>query len=325
MGLVKMQKILLLCEGTESAADSVVLQKLCGKIVRVVPVGSRFGMKHRIEVLRKVQDFPAYAILDRDFPQKWESQSCLPIPWMTQENSISKCYGWYWERKEIENYLIDPIVVRESLGESVFDWNEYTDALKIARDKISSYQAARLTLSVLGRTGQYYVASSKGVHRGSSDHYRFPEEGQLDEVTCDEWIASTHAEYENRHLSRFNSLDNLYHQYRIECNEGGIRFENYMAAFSGKDIAWCLNGWLRKKGFQGTKHFLNSILEGIAGSKTDITQWLFEWNRFYSVVVQRVSSAALVQPVSSKPKPQVSDAISGENSETDQVDNVIEK
>jgi hypothetical protein len=55
--------------------------------------------------------------------------------------------GWYWERKEIENYLIDPKVVKWALGDKAPPIDKYQTALDKAARKIASYTAAIIALS----------------------------------------------------------------------------------------------------------------------------------------------------------------------------------
>ena len=175
---------IILCEGNENGLDCLLLRKILGGRFRIIPVGSRFGMKHRIDTVRKILNQPVFAILDRDFPQNWESPKNRPIVWLGTENNNETLFGWFWERKEPENYLLDPIVIRSILGNGNFDENGYGTALKAARDAIGFYQAARIALSVLGRSGQYYVPSTFGAERGSDEHYRFPDDGSLKETAC---------------------------------------------------------------------------------------------------------------------------------------------
>lgn len=50
-----------------------------------------------------------FGILDRDFVRQWEEPSDSPIEWTNLDRTIR--FGWRWERKEIENHLVDPVVV----------------------------------------------------------------------------------------------------------------------------------------------------------------------------------------------------------------------
>jgi len=177
------------------------------------------------------------AILDRDFPQNWESSKNNPVVWRGLKNIDETLLGWFWERKELENYLLDPIVIRSILGNSDFDENGYGTALKAAREAIGFHQATRIALSVLGRSGQYYVLSTFGTERGSGEHYRFPDNDSLKESACSEWLQKINAEYQQSHSKRFELLSELFQRYKLECLPGGERHRDFLNAFSGKDTS----------------------------------------------------------------------------------------
>lgn len=282
---------IILCEGTANGYDGGLLEKLFGNIARIVPLGSRFGMKYRIDTLRTVMpETSAFAILDRDFPKSWEPEAELPIPWTVRENVREHHYGWFWERKELENYFIDPIIVRKSLKKERPDWNDseldhdYVKSLEEARNEIHVYQAARLSLSILGRSGQYYVSSSFGTPRGATEGYFFPKKDDLSESASLEWLHRTHEEYIERHTGRLDELCDMFRKFREETSPGGIRYDNYLSAFSGKDLAWAMENKLIEYGFQGTKNFLNLILKGILESEEDVSSWLPEWTQMKEAI-----------------------------------------
>ena len=56
-------------------------------------------------------------ILDGDFIDKWTLPVDRPVDWKSEDDIVF--FGWRWERKEIENYLIDPAVVEFSLGQTL--------------------------------------------------------------------------------------------------------------------------------------------------------------------------------------------------------------
>lgn len=276
--------MIILCEGNEDGIDQILLEKILNDSCRVVAVGSRFGMKHRIEVLRMVCDEPAFAVLDRDFSETWLPCRGESIPWIVNNNSTESVLGWFWERKEIENYLLEPIVIQKTLGMATFDWSEYEAALESARDAVAVYQAARIALSLLGRTGQYYVPSSFGPEHGSGERYRFPLPDELGEEHCRQWLQQVDEEYKNAHLVRFRQLQHLFEQYKTQCSSGGVRYHDYLSAFSGKDLAWRLSSWFKDKGFQGTKHFFTCMQENLRKLSSGSLDWLSEWVKLKDMV-----------------------------------------
>jgi hypothetical protein len=83
-----------------------------------------------------------FGILDGDFVSDWEAPQNQPKIWMS---SGGQQLGWRWERKEIENYLIDPKIVSKALQEQAPP--NYTKMLSKAADLIWRYQAARTALA----------------------------------------------------------------------------------------------------------------------------------------------------------------------------------
>ena len=268
---------IILCEGNENGLDCLLLRKILGDQIRIVPVGSRFGMKHRVDTVRKILHQPVFAILDRDFPQNWESPKNSPVVWRGLENGSETLFGWFWERKELENYLLDPTVIKMILSDSNLGENGYDAALKAAGDAIGGYQAARIALSVLGRSGQYYVPSTFGTKRGSDEHYRFPDGDSLKETACSAWLREINADYRQSHSKRFELLPELFQRYKLECLPGGERYRDFLNAFSGKDIGWYLDAWFQNNGFKGTRHFFACMKRGIENSDIDLATILPEW------------------------------------------------
>jgi len=299
-------KPVIFCEGNNDSCDSLLLTKILGDIASVVSCGSRFGMKHRVEAVRMATFNQCYAILDRDFSKEWQKTKPLLNNWTVMENNQEVLYGWYWQRKEIENYLLDPDVARKALGQARLPWNEYQTELNNVRDKVMVYQAARITLSVLGRTGQYYVKSSFGNERGSDDQYKFPNDVQLTEESCTQWIEDICEEYQQRHAGRLAQAKQLFKRYREECMKDGVRYKEYMSSFSGKDMAWMMDEWYINHGFIGTKSFLFEIIKGILNSTDDVSSWVEEWQELKSAVVCLPNACVPVQTISPDQKPSVS-------------------
>jgi len=133
--------MILLCEGDFKGIDSKLLNKIIPEY-KVYAVGSRFGMRHRIEVLRQILNQPVYSILDRDYVIHWTQPKNHPVAWEVTHNNEQIQLGWFWERKEIENYLVDPDIVGKVFAQHS-EISVYQSALEEARDKIAVYQAAR--------------------------------------------------------------------------------------------------------------------------------------------------------------------------------------
>jgi hypothetical protein len=85
----------------------------------VRPIGSKQGLAQRILGGKDVRAGSAmlqgsrYAIAglrDRDFDDDDSPPTANPRNWYITDARQQISLGWYWERKEIENYLIDPKV-----------------------------------------------------------------------------------------------------------------------------------------------------------------------------------------------------------------------
>lgn len=136
---------LLLCEGIASSPDMRVLGKLLAGRCEVRPFGGKYGMGEAIKGGREgIGRQTVFGVLDGDFPKDWSLPTGKPRPWRASDNVV---LGWRWERKEIENYLIDPVVVAKALGIAAPQLVNYKSALEAARDRLMYYQAARAALS----------------------------------------------------------------------------------------------------------------------------------------------------------------------------------
>jgi hypothetical protein len=166
-----MPVMLLLCEGVRDSPDVRVLNRLLGGYCAVEPVGSKYGMDTQVLVRRDVN--PATTVMglkDADFFRDWMTPGDSPDPWSKRVGGGSAVrLGWSWARKEIENYLIDPIVVARALGPKAPPSDVYREALDRAAGEISDYTAARTTLS-LCRLKVKQLPNKWGTARGRDRH-----------------------------------------------------------------------------------------------------------------------------------------------------------
>lgn len=138
---------LLYCEGKSKSLDLEILSALLSGItIDIQPVGSQHILKDRIIGARDAQpNWSIAGIKDRDFDDDNSPPTNNPRNW--KDKNTGKNLGWTWERKEIENYLIDPKVVKPALGSKAPPPDEYEQGLKASAEKMSYYTAARITLS----------------------------------------------------------------------------------------------------------------------------------------------------------------------------------
>jgi hypothetical protein len=274
---------LLFCEGGVQSCDFRILKKLLKLTCHVVASGSTRGLRKRIDLARRIYNTESvYAIRDRDFPEKWTGVSQEVLDWITPDHlGVLKQWGWIWARREIENYLIDPIIVQKSLEVHVcqknfdigfFNLDDYMFAVNSARDSIMIYQAARIALTQAGKP--YYLHTNWGKTRGKYN-YRFPQ--KRDMLSCEQEIKKL---FQNRdqQIITINEILEKFHQiFEEECSLGKPRYNDYLYAFSGKDILWAMEEWFSKTKFQNNTTFQKIILTGIENSREDITAWCNEW------------------------------------------------
>ncbi|MBF0460171.1 MAG: hypothetical protein HQL87_02130 [Magnetococcales bacterium] len=272
---------LLLCEGGSGSPDVRLLGKLLGGVCMVKPMGGKYGMGNRVKAHRDVLGSNAVSgLLDGDFLPDWQEPQGISPVWTADGGKTS--LGWRWERKEIENYLLDPIVVARALGEQSPDPVCYRRALESARDTIAVYQAARIALSA-SRLRFEELPSSFGPARGKDAHC-FPE--QLDEVSCRCGIAEIVANHHQMASIPEEDVLNAFQIHLLECRPGGNRYKNYLFGFSGKDLFFALEGWFKESGFAHPNFFREKVLKGIENTTDDIADWLPEWKALQQLVSQ---------------------------------------
>ncbi len=259
---------LLLCEGTP---DARVLNRILNGLGAIQPLGGKYGMGERIKARRDVLgQNKVFGLLDGDFRAEWETPTRRPRSWDGSDQTV---FGWRWERKEIENYLIDPEVVRRSLGRAAPNISDYQTALERARDRVSTYQAARLALAV-HRPRFKLMANAFGRERGALGHMMPDDFG---ENTCLEGIGQTVNEHNDRLTVVLHVVHSEFQTRRPECETGGARFLHFLTSFAGKDLLYAVSPDLQAFGFASPAVFLEKVLRGIDNTTDDVALWLEEW------------------------------------------------
>ncbi len=278
---------ILYCEGISKSPDVQVLGAILPSGCVVRPAGSKQGLAQRILGAKDVISGSVIAGLrDRDFDHDDSPPSGTPRDWYITENNRQIPLGWYWERKEIENYLIDPKVVKRALGEDAPPAEEYRAALKNSASKIAAYTAARIALSLYLRNRPSLPNNSWGEERDKKESYRFPKDRGLTEANCKSELNNIIKQYEQRLSSpRLNSLDE-FDRLLPTCCPGGSRFQqqNYLTFFAGKDLLYGMREQLSSFGFESPLMFRQRILKGIEDSAEDVWTWLPEWLRLRELI-----------------------------------------
>jgi len=273
---------LLLCEGGANSPDVRVLRKLlsgyCGEIR---PAGSRYGMGDRIQAYREALGQRQVAgILDGDFRKDWTPDRPLqdPLLWQTKDQSIH--FGWRWSRKEIENYVIDPLVVSHSLAPVAPPQEEYAARLSEAADRITVYQAARTALSNCRRRFRDLPANW-GREQGPGKH-PFPHD--LSDHGCREGIRATVRSHHSEQAVTPEQVLSRYEELLPQFAAGGVRRSDFLWTFAGKDLLHVMEAGLVRLGFRNAKAFREKVLLGIESTNEDIATWSPEWSALRNAV-----------------------------------------
>lgn len=279
---------ILYCEGLAKSADVRVIDAIIppGCIVR--PIGSKQGLAQRILGAKDVRTGSTVAGLrDRDFDNDDSPPSGNPRNWYITEGGMQVSLGWYWERKEIENYLIDPKVVKKALGSDAPPASEYRAALQASAEKIGAYTAARITLSLYLSYRPSLPYNSWGEERDKKEGYRFPKDKGLTSVNCKAELNNIIKQYEQKLASPKPNPTEEFERLLPTCSPGGSRFinQNYLTFFAGKDLLYGIREELSRFGFATPAIFKERILKGIEETAEDVWTWLPEWQRLQELLI----------------------------------------
>lgn len=264
---------LLFCEGVAGSPDIRVLSTLLqGFVGEVRPSGPKYGLGHRIRAHREVMQTSRIAgIIDGDFVGDWPSPEPDPKRWVIPGNIV---LGWRWRRKEIENYLIDPIVVVGALGEGAPNREVYGGLLTQAADTIAIYQAARTALSLV-RTRFEPLPDCWGPPR-TADRHPFPPD--ISDAACRGGIETTVTDHAIEQTVTVEQAIDRYEQLLPDFAADGIRRQDYLSTFAGKDLLIGMDAGLRNLGFQSSSAFREKIVLGIEKAGAVLARtWITEW------------------------------------------------
>jgi hypothetical protein len=268
----------LYCEGNSGSVDIRVIRQLLPKDCVVRPIGGRGTFPSSIVGDRAINPNLA-GLLDGDFDCHNFTLSNSPRQ-RFERNNVQ--IGWAWERKEIENDLLDPEVVQRALGRKAPPMDEYRSVLREAAEAISAYTAARTALSCYGFKNFW-------GEQVANTSYCFPR--RLGRDACEQNIRTI---VQNFRGDRIVEPENVLEKFRRllpSFRPDGVRLENFLTFFAGKDLLCCMTNKFREFGFESSKPqisptnvFLERIIKGVEKAE-QVWTWLPEWQALRELII----------------------------------------
>lgn len=272
---------ILYCEGGKNSPDIRVLLNILSGICTVKPAGSKYGLDRQILFIKQERLLPSSvvaALKDRDFDSDVSPPINFPRSWSSRVDGQEIQVGWSWERKEIENYLIDPEVVSHALGAKAPPLEAYSIALEESARDIADYTAARVALSL----SRQRLLPLNNCWGNSGGQHPFP--SSLAESDCRTAITDIVRQYEQAQIIQENDVLDHFDRLLPMCRIGGSRFQNFLTFFSGKDLLCGMRLALLSFGLGEPFVFRERIIKGIENSSDDVSSWLPEWSQLRQVV-----------------------------------------
>lgn len=129
----------------EGKLDALMLHAILRGRPPVRQGGSKSALKPKTIQEREAKR-ATYYIRDRDFDFDPPTERLVP---RIHAEKNGQTLGWYWCRHEIENYLLEPAIVAESLK---CDKSSYRQALLEIAPTLRDYQAARAAIGHVRRS-----------------------------------------------------------------------------------------------------------------------------------------------------------------------------
>ncbi len=271
----------LYCEGNSKSIDVRAIRQLLPKC-ELRPIGGKTSKFMESIIADRAINQNLAGLVDRDFDCRDFTCTNQPIPCVYENIQV----GWSWERKEIENYLIDPQVVRRALRSKALRMDEYQAALRKASEDISTYTAARTALSCYGFKNFW------GEQVGNTSYY-FPSSRSLGKKACQDHIRNIVQQFKGDRIVTPEDVLNKFERLLPLFSTGGVRFENenFLTFFAGKDLLYIMRNSLREFGFETSNSqtspqevFLERVIKGMERAE-EVWTWLPEWQELRNLII----------------------------------------
>lgn len=268
-------QLLLFCEGKGGGHDVLVLNKILNGVATVSPGGSKYDLPHNFFWHRKYVPAKRVAVLrDRDFDHEAEDTVLLNQPrlWTYNEPNTENRHqiGWSWERVAIENYLLDPVVIENTMK---VDPGPYREALVKAAESLGPYTAARLALS-RSRVPLPRLANEWGKSKSLWPPRPADCRVQIREIVREFSKARPGAD----------SVIDIFETVLPECQPEGARGQHPLVFFSGEDLLGAMQPAFGKMRLAQGDKLMEDVSKRISNSREDVYTWLPEWQSFRQMV-----------------------------------------
>ena len=185
--------------------------------------------------------------------------------------------GWCWERKEIENYLIDPLVVERALAKKkYFAIDDYRNALTRAVESLRFYTAARTALSCF----QFSNRLGRQNDCPPFKSYSFPEQFH-DKSYCLGKLSETVQRDAGKRAVSEADVTQKFHRLVGTLDQEGERYNYPLVYHSGKDLLLAMKKTYLDQCMPSQQNsvefFLERIITAIERDRKP-WNWLPEWS-----------------------------------------------
>ncbi|MBD2387537.1 DUF4435 domain-containing protein [Cylindrospermum sp. FACHB-282] len=261
----------LYCEGNSGSYDIRLLRQLLPKC-EIKPLGGKSFMEKIIPDRVVISNLAG--IVDRDFDNYEFIPTDSPLPYNYEGVQV----GWKWQRKEIENYLIDPVVVQRTVRNKLPSMDSYREALDASVKQIAVYTAARFALNYFGFPNSW----GEAIKNVFGSQHPFPR-GKNKEA-CQIKIREIVQSKKGERIVTADAVLEKFEELLPSFSPGGFHFENYLTFFAGKDLLCSMENKLREFGFESKASgvnspipvFLDQVVKKIEREE-DVWKWLPEW------------------------------------------------
>jgi hypothetical protein len=258
----------LYCEGSSAGTDIRVISQIASRGCVVKAIGSKNRLTEKVIADRQVI-FSLAGLVDRDFDCIQSVITQQPMQLFERNLHV----GWCWERKEIENYVLDPSVVERTwIAKKMFTLEDYQKALMQAGERLMFYTSARTALSCFGFKNRWGSNSN-----AFASDYTFP--GKLDKQACLTEIENIVNRHRGDRIVTAANVIEKFEELVSQFSTSGHRASHPLVYHSGKDLLLAmkpsLDIWLPNPQ-QSIQTFTERVVQQLERAE-NVWTWLPEW------------------------------------------------